>query len=84
MGCATSFLNERTDIEYEKEIPLAVQIITDKNEMPANSSPNLPNNFINGSIYLFISTKKRLNAIYIIPFPLKYKLICNSILTLLC
>lgn len=33
MGCATSFLNERTDIEYEKEIPLAVQIITDKNEI---------------------------------------------------
>ena len=30
MGCATSFLSSQTEIVYEQEIPLAVQIVTAK------------------------------------------------------
>lgn len=33
MGCATSLLSSKTDIVYEQEIPLAIQIITAKNEI---------------------------------------------------
>ena len=33
MGCAASFLSNRTEIVYEQEIPLAVQIITAKNRI---------------------------------------------------
>lgn len=33
MGRTTSFLSERTEVVYEKEIPLAVQIHTAKNEV---------------------------------------------------
>lgn len=33
MGSATSFLSGRTEIVYEAEIPLAVQIVTAKNEI---------------------------------------------------
>ena len=33
MGCANSFLSNQTDIVYEQELPLAIQIITEKNEI---------------------------------------------------
>lgn len=33
MGCATSFLSSQTEIVYEQEIPLVVQIITAKNQI---------------------------------------------------
>lgn len=33
MGCATSSLNNRTEILYEQEIPLVVQIVTTQNEV---------------------------------------------------
>ena len=33
MGCATSFLSDRTEIVYDREIPLVVQIITAKNQI---------------------------------------------------
>lgn len=33
MGCTTSVLSDRTEIVYEKEIPLVIQIITAKNEI---------------------------------------------------
>lgn len=33
MGCATSFLSSQTEIVYEQEIPLAVQIVTAKNQI---------------------------------------------------
>lgn len=33
MSCATSLLSEKTEIVYEQEIPLAIQIITSKNEI---------------------------------------------------
>lgn len=33
MGCATSVLTERKEIVYEKEIPVAIQIVTSKDEV---------------------------------------------------
>ena len=33
MGSATSTLADRSDIAYEQEIPLVIQIITSKNEI---------------------------------------------------
>jgi len=33
MGCATSILSDNTEIMYEQEIPLAVQIMTAKNQI---------------------------------------------------
>ena len=36
-GYATSILSEKTEFEYEEEIPLAVQVITSKNEIVSYS-----------------------------------------------
>jgi len=33
MGTTTSYLSNRTEIVYEKEIPIAIQIVTSKNEV---------------------------------------------------
>lgn len=33
LGCATSLISDQTEIRYGEEIPIAIQILTDKNEV---------------------------------------------------